>query len=188
MKYDFVTIRTNKQLNKMGELKNALEQIFMDNDDSEDIHTYPIVYQFNKGKDGETMKHDMGDEVGYAQNVRFLGNGDLVADITIHDFVRKGCNFKGTIDNFVISKVIIENKDPLYLLEHFIVYDNITREEREFSKKRNESVKKMYNAPKEAYTGNPNAGGSIIKMKKDAESIMEDISKDVSTLQMIRKE
>lgn len=167
MRYNDVVIRTKDQLNSMNkELSNALHTAF----DARGwvYKSYPLVYQFNKGRDGESMRHEIGDEVGFIENIHF-SDGNLIGDVVTLDCIRKSCNFNNTIDNFVISKTTIGDMIS-YNIEHFIIYDNIIRKQNKIASTQQELVEKKYVAPKEAYTYNPNAGGHIEKMKRDIEN------------------
>ena len=181
MRYNSVIVRTKKQLDSMDkELVKALHSIF---DNGIESKACSIVYQFNKGADGETMMHEIYDEIGAADYIHFEPNGDLVCDVIVNDMLRKSRNFKGVIDNFVISKTTTGKNNVVYNLEHFVVYDEVVRKQICDAKKRREMVEKHYNAPTEAYTVDPSIGGGVQKMIKKMNSELEkatDIKKSTS--------
>ena len=175
MRHNSVIVRTKEQLDSMNkELVNALHSIF-DNGVHE-TKACSIVYQFNKGTDGETMMHEIYDEIGAADYIHFEPNGDLVCDVITNDMLRKSRNFKGVIDNFVISKTTTGNGNVQYNLEHFVVYDEIVKKQMREANKRREMVEKHYIAPSEAYTVDPSIGGGVQKMIKRMDSELEKVA------------
>ena len=119
------------------------------------------------------MMHEIYDEIGAADYIHFEPNGDLVCDVITNDLLRKSRNFRGVIDNFVISKTTTGNNNVQYNMEHFVVYDEIVKKQMRESNKRREMVEKHYNAPSEAYTVDPSIGGSVQKMIKKMDSELE---------------
>ena len=172
MRHNSVIIRTKEQLGAMNkELVEALHNIF--DNGIQEAKSCTIVYQFNKGADGETMMHEIYDEIGVADYIHFEPNGDLVCDVITNDLLRKSRNFRGVIDNFVISKTTTGNNNVQYNMEHFVVYDEIVKKQMRESNKRREMGEKHYNAPSEAYTVDPSIGGSVQKMIKKMDSELE---------------
>lgn len=175
MKYESVVIRTREQLDNIMNpmLSSVLRNMAKIGDWNH--KEYPIVYQFAKGKDGETVGFDNDDAIGTASNLRIDEGGNFVADIVIMDVKGKSCNFNGTIDNMVVAQTEITKGEYKFELYHFVVYDKMVREDMEKSSALSGTVRKMYNAPTPAYTGNPSAGGKITKIRKNGDVMLEEM-------------
>ena len=181
-----LVIRSSDELNRMGELGKVLK--------SKDIisipNGVPVVYQFSKGKNGESVGASPDKMIGEATNIRIdPSNGDLVGDVEIYPFMRLSDNFRYRIDNLVVSKVtpvklkddshvdkILDDKTR-YELVQLIVYDKLTTKSGEQALKHNKLVEKTYNAPTEVYEVSPGVGEKLAKFKADMNAELETVTK-----------
>lgn len=184
MKYENVVIRSKERLERMGkEMRDAIFDIY-DRGGFEG-KSFPIVYQYTKGVDGDSVGADRSDIVGEAMNLDITSGGDFVCDVIIHDVMQKSIHFENVIDNMVIGKHCIEHKNEevgpaVYELVQFIIYDRQVRAENNRALTMTKNVEKTYNAPTEAYMGNPSAGGAIQRMVEKGNDIIKEICSNKS--------
>lgn len=182
--YQNIIIRTKEQLDKMGELGDAIVDMW--DDGAFEYKNFPIVYQYMKGKDGESVDTDKINHIGKAYDVRIDSYGNLICDVDINPVMRKSIHFQNTIDNLVVAKHTItdrkgnvrtgcsDSQTTFYELVQFVIYDKEVKREETRISKGEELVKKNYAAPKEAYTGNPNSGGHVKNMLKEWENALKE--------------
>lgn len=178
-----VVIRTMEKIDAMGETGTAIKEIA--------THglfkpKYPLIYQFKKGVPGESMSHDERDVIGSVSNVELTPEG-LVGNVDITIVAANSIQFDGTVDNFVISKTLSATP-TLYELKHFVVYNKqaktIAKKEQE---REDNTVKKLYNAPKEVYDINPNDGDVLSTKIKSWNNTLQEVIDDHSRLEVNHK-
>lgn len=172
-----VIIRTAEKLDRMGEIGEAVK--ILAKDGKLEGKSYPVVYQFAKGMNGESVRHTSDDVIGNVSNVRIMEEG-LVGDVEIIFPNRNARNFDGTIDNLVVSKRPDLPKNAMYDLSHFVVYN---AEAKQFAKKQEnigKNVEKLYNAPKEMIDIDPNDGEVLSRTISTWEKEKDDMMKEYS--------
>ncbi|WP_304411288.1 hypothetical protein [Bacteroides acidifaciens] len=165
-----VVIRTMEQIDSMGETGKAIKEIAGHNLFKP---KYPLIYQFKKGVPGESMSHDERDVIGDVSDVRLTSEG-LIGNVNITIVAANAVHFDGTVDNFVISKTL--GAPVLYELKHFVVYNKKAKEianrEKEYE---DNTVKKLYNAPKEVIDINPEDGDVLANNIKSWNKTLQDV-------------
>ena len=176
--YQNVVIRTKEQLSHMGEIGDAILE--MDDNDVFCQKKFPVVYQYMKGADGESVDTEKKNIIGDAYDVHIDAAGNLVCDIVINPMMRRAVHFQNMIDNLVVAKHIIDNKKEQsivnYELVQFVVYDKDYKKEQTRLSRGESMVQKNYAAPKEAYTGNPKAGGHVKEMLQKLDDELKEVT------------
>lgn len=175
-----VVIRTMEQIDAMGETGTAIKEIA--------THglfkpKYPLIYQFKKGVPGESMNHDERDIIGSVSSVELTPEG-LVGNVDITIVAANSVQFDGSVDNFVISKTFRtpDKEYPIpYELKHFVVYNKQAKSMAKKEKEREDNtVKKLYNAPKEVLDTNPEDGEVLHKTIESWNKTLQDVVDDYS--------
>lgn len=183
-----VVIRTKEQLKTMGELGKVLRTIGTDRCNitlPDEIEEVPLVYQFCKGKDGETLHVTPDRIIGGVSNIRKDENGDLVGDVRLSPMMRLSVHFQGRIDNLLVAKTTpLEDtkhqtkSEVVYELKQFIVYDKLTVKQSQNESMGRQLVQKTYVAPEEVYDVSPTAGERLHKILNDADKELDHVVKD----------